>query len=111
MKLLLLKEKKKKKKKKKQTHTHTLPHVKITHYYPEISMFKKKNSLKKHFKIFVIQIIYCYHKSPSIHANVYHLPFRVCLFGGEIGWMKNFKEKMGRKTFLECVWLGGEEGK
>ena len=37
--------------------------------------------------------------------------FRVCLFGGEIGWMKNFEEKMGRKTFLECVWLDGEEEK
>ena len=28
---------------------------------------------------------------------------RVCLFGGEIGWMKNFGEKMGRKTFLKYV--------
>ena len=37
--------------------------------------------------------------------------FRVCLFGGEIGWKKNFGEKMGRKTFLECVWLGRKEGK
>ena len=36
---------------------------------------------------------------------------RVCLFGGEIGWMENFGKKMGRKTFLECVWLDGEEGK
>ena len=36
---------------------------------------------------------------------------RVCLFGGEIGWMENFEEKIGRETFLECVWLGGEEGK
>ena len=36
---------------------------------------------------------------------------RVCLFGGEIEWMKNFGKKIGRKTFLECVWLGGEEGK
>ena len=36
---------------------------------------------------------------------------RVCLFGGEIGWMENFGEKMGRKTFLECIWLGGEERK
>ena len=34
---------------------------------------------------------------------------RVCLFGGEIRWMENFREKMGRKIFLECVWLGGEE--
>ena len=37
--------------------------------------------------------------------------FRVCLFVGEIGWMKNFGEKIGRKTFLECIWLGGEEEK
>ena len=36
---------------------------------------------------------------------------RVCLFGGEIGWMENFGEKIGRETFLECVWLGEEEGK
>ena len=35
----------------------------------------------------------------------------MCLFGGEIGWMENFGEKMGRKTFLKCVWLDGEEGK
>ena len=39
------------------------------------------------------------------------MTLRVCLFGGEIGWMENFGEKIGRKTFLECVWLGGEEGK
>ena len=25
--------------------------------------------------------------------------------------MKNFEEKIWRKTFLKCVWLGGEEGK
>ena len=36
---------------------------------------------------------------------------RVCLFGGEIGRMENFEEKIGRKTFLECVWFGREEGK
>ena len=36
---------------------------------------------------------------------------RVCLFGGEIWWMENFEEKIGRETFLECVWLNGEEGK
>ena len=30
----------------------------------------------------------------------------MCLFECEIGWMENFGEKMGRKTFLECVWLG-----
>ena len=34
----------------------------------------------------------------------------MCLFRGEIEWMKNFIEKMGRKIFLECVWLGGKEG-
>ena len=34
-----------------------------------------------------------------------------CFFGGEIRWMENFGEKIERKTFLECVWLGGEEGK
>ena len=31
--------------------------------------------------------------------------FRVYLFGGEIGWMKNFGKKMERKTFLVGVWL------
>ena len=35
----------------------------------------------------------------------------MCLFGCEIGWMENFEEKMERKTFLKCVWLGGEEKK
>ena len=39
------------------------------------------------------------------------IALRVCLFGGEIERMKNFGEKIGRKTFLECVWLGREEGK
>ena len=37
--------------------------------------------------------------------------FRVCLFGGEIELMENFGEKIGMKTFLECVWLGGKEEK
>ena len=36
---------------------------------------------------------------------------RVCSFRGEIRWIKNFGKKMRRKTFLECVWLGGEKGK
>lgn len=35
----------------------------------------------------------------------------VCLFGGEIQWMENFGEKIGRKTFLVYVWLGREEEK
>ena len=37
----------------------------------------------------------------------FYLRLRVCLFRGKIGWMKNFGEKIGRKTFLECVWLAG----
>ena len=41
----------------------------------------------------------------------FNYTFRVCLFGWEIGWMENFGKKIGRKTFLECVWLGGDEGK
>ena len=36
---------------------------------------------------------------------------RVCLLGGKTGWMKNFGGKIGRKTFLECVWLSGKEGR
>ena len=36
---------------------------------------------------------------------------RVCSFRGEINWMENFGEKMRKKTFLECVWLGGEKRK
>ena len=36
---------------------------------------------------------------------------KVCLFESEIEYMKNFEKKLGRKTFLECVWLGEEEGK
>ena len=39
----------------------------------------------------------------------FNYTFRVCLFGGKIGWMENFGKKMGRETFLECVWLGGED--
>ena len=36
----------------------------------------------------------------------------VCLFGGEIGWMENFREKMGRKTFLSVFgWVGRKENK
>ena len=36
----------------------------------------------------------------------------MCLFGGEIRRMKNFREKIGRKTFLECVcWVGRKENK
>ena len=38
--------------------------------------------------------------------------FRVCLFGGEIGWMKNFEEKMRMKTFLSVLgWMGMKENK
>ena len=37
--------------------------------------------------------------------------FRVCLFECEIGCMENFGEKIRRKTFLECVWLGEKERK
>ena len=49
--------------------------IKTTHFYPKISMvFFLINSLK-HSKIFVIQILYRYHKSPLIHTNVYHLFF------------------------------------
>ena len=36
---------------------------------------------------------------------------RLCLFGDEIGWIKNLGEKMGMKTFLNCVWLGMKDGK
>ena len=36
---------------------------------------------------------------------------RVCLFESETGWMKNFKEKIGNKIFLECVWFDGEKEK
>ena len=32
------------------------------------------------------------------------------LFGGEIGWMENFGEKMGMKTILECDWLDKDWG-
>ena len=36
---------------------------------------------------------------------------RVCLFGSEIEWMKNFGKKMRKKTFLVGVWLEEGEGK
>ena len=39
------------------------------------------------------------------------LTLRVCLFGGEIGWMKNFGKKTRRKNILEGVWLRKGEGK
>ena len=36
----------------------------------------------------------------------------MCLFGGEIGWMENFGEKMGRKFFLSVFgWVGRKENK
>ena len=41
----------------------------------------------------------------------FNYTFRVCLFGDEIGYMENFGGKMERKTFLECVWFGGEDEK
>ena len=34
-----------------------------------------------------------------------------CLLGGEIGWMENFGNKMGRKNILEGVLLRKGEGK
>ena len=37
---------------------------------------------------------------------------KVCLFGSEIGWMKNFEEKMRIKTFLSVLgWMGMKENK
>ena len=36
---------------------------------------------------------------------------RVCLFEGEIRCMENLWKKIGSKTFLEYIWLGGDEGK
>ena len=39
------------------------------------------------------------------------LTLRVCLFGGEIGWMKKFGKKTRRKNILEGVWLRKGEGK
>ena len=34
------------------------------------------------------------------------------LFGGEIRWIKNFREKMGMKTFLTVLgWVGSKENK
>ena len=38
--------------------------------------------------------------------------FRVCLFGGEIWWMKNYEEKMERKIFRSMFgWVEREENK
>ena len=40
------------------------------------------------------------------------MSFRVCLFGGGIRWMKNFGEKIGRKTFWSVFgWVGRKENK
>ena len=30
---------------------------------------------------------------------------------GEKGRIENFGDKIGKETFLKCVWLSGEEGK
>ena len=58
-------------------------------------------------------------KSPS-RPNNQKLPplllsfsLRVCLFGDEIGWIENFREKMRmrREDFLESFWLKGGEVK
>ena len=38
-------------------------------------------------------------------------PLGCVLFESEIGWIENFGEKMERKTFLECIRLGGEKEK
>ena len=35
----------------------------------------------------------------------------LCSFRGEIRWMENFREKMRRKTFLECCLVGWGERK
>ena len=49
---------------------------------------------------------------PSHEKIATLLNLRVCLFGGEIGWMENFGEKMGRKTFLSMFgWVGRKENK
>ena len=48
--------------------------VKTTHSYLKISMVFSLNSLK-YSKNFVIQILCSYHKSSSIHNNIYHLSF------------------------------------
>ena len=29
----------------------------------------------------------------------------MCLLGSETDWIENFKDKIGRKTFLKCIWL------
>ena len=41
-----------------------------------------------------------FHPRPT---NTY--TYRMCLFGGEIEWMKNSREKMRKKIFLMGVWL------
>lgn len=35
----------------------------------------------------------------------------VSLLEGEIGWVRNIGEKIGRKIILKHVWLSGDEGK
>ena len=27
------------------------------------------------------------------------------MLGSETDWIENFKDKIGRKTFLKCIWL------
>ena len=42
---------------------------------------------------------------------MYYGNLRVCLFRGEIRWMKNFGKKTKKENFLKSVWLGGGEKK
>ena len=44
------------------------------------------------------------------HLNICNL-YEYSLFGSDIGWMENFREKIGRETFLDYVWLSEEEEK
>ena len=59
-----------KKKKKKTTTSHKKYSFLSQNFYGSLFL----NSLK-HSKIFVIQILYSYHKSSSFHTNIYYLSF------------------------------------
>ena len=63
---------------------------------------KKNSSRVKHHTV---------QKRQNSTINTLLRTLRVCLFGDEIGCMESFGEKMGRKTFFECIWLDGKERK
>ena len=47
---------------------------------------------------------------PNSHGLSY-IELRVCLFGGEIGWIEDFEKKIGKENFFEVCLVGWRERK